>query len=219
MSAFDIKAIDYRIDRKRKEIIIDNLLDVALKQIEAAAKIGLKEIDVTYYKLHNLFADESIGSNLSEGLECYERFIKILVNEDNDFDVITPEIFRLVNNDYEINISWRQADGFGTTASKMFRLSEDEYSLEYLNIFYEIEREILRNIDENGSAKAIIPYALFGYEGMPFTKGNDVKTKILNYHLNESQVKKHYVYKYIEEYEKLFKISTTEDGVMIIYVG
>lgn len=214
MSAFDTKTIDYRIDRKRKEIIINNLLDVALKQIEAAAKIGLKEIDVTYYKLHNLFADESIGSNLSEGLECYERFIKILVNEDNDFDVITPEIFRLVNNDYEINISWRQADGFGTTASKMFRLSEDEYSLEYLNIFYEIEREILRNIDTNGKAEAIIPYSVFGCEGMPFDK-----SERLNYLVNESEVKTKLVYKYIEEYEKLFKISTTEDGVMIIYVG
>ena len=217
MSIFDIKTLDNRLDRKRKEIIIDNLLDVALKQIEAAAKIGLKEIDVTYCKLHNLFADESIGSNLSEGLECYERFIKILVNEDNDFDVITPEIFRLVNNDYEINISWRNADGFGTTASKMFRLSEDEYSLEYLNIFYEIEREILRNIDKNGRAKAIIPYTLFGYED--FFTGKGVKTKILNYHSNESQVKKNYVYKYIEEYESSFEISTTEDGVMITYKG
>ena len=217
MSAFDIKTIDNRLDRKRKEIIIENLLDVALKQIEAAAKIGLKEIDVTYCKLQSLFADKSIGGNLSEGLECYERFIKILVNDDNDFDVITPEIFRLVNNDYEINISWRNADGFGTTASKMFRLSEDEYSVEYLNIFYEIERELLRNIQKNGRAKAIIPYALFGYED--FFPGEDVKTKILNYHSNESQVKKNYVYKYIEEYERLFKISTTEDGVMIMYVG
>lgn len=214
MSAFDIKTIDYRIDRKRKEIIIDNLLDVALKQIEAAAKIGLKEIDVTYYKLHNLFADEAIGSNLSEGLECYERFIKILVNEDNDFDVITPEIFRLVNNDYEINISWRQTDGFGTTASKMFRLSEDEYSLEYLNIFYEIEREILRNIDTNGKAEAIIPYSVFGCEGMPFDK-----SERLNYLVNESEVKTKLVYKYIEKYESSFEISTTEYGVMITYKG
>lgn len=217
MSIFDTKTLDNRIDRKRKEIIIDNLLDVALKQIEAAAKIGLKEIDVTYCKLQNLFVDKSIGHNLSEGLECYERFIKILVNEDNDFDVITPEIFRLVNNDYEINISWRQADGFGTTASKMFRLSEDEYSMDNLNIFYEIEREILRNIDENGEAKAIIPYALFGYED--FFHGEDVKTKILNYHSNESQVKKNYVYKYIEEYERLFKIRAIENGVMIYYKG
>lgn len=217
MSAFDIKTIDYRIDEKRKEIIIDNLLDVALKQIEAAAKIGLKEIDVTYYKLHNLFADESIGSNLSEGLECYERFIKILVNKDNDFDVITPEIFRLVNNDYEINISWRQADGFGTTASKMFRLSEDEYSMDNLNIFYEIEREILRNIDENGRAKAIIPYSLFGYED--FFPSKDVKAKTFNHHFNESQVKRNSVYKYIEEYEKSFEIRAIENGVMIYYKG
>lgn len=217
MSIFDTKTLDNRIDRKRKEIIIDNLLDVTFKQIEAAAKIGLKEIDVTYCRLRNLFVDKSIGSNLSEGLECYERFIKILANENNDFDVITPEIFRLVNNDYEINISWRQADGFGTTASKMFRLSEDEYSVEYLHIFYEIEREILRNIDENGRAEAIIPYALFGYED--FFPSEDVKTRILNYHSNESQVKKNYVYKYIEEYERLFEISTTDNGVMITYKG
>ena len=217
MSAFDTKTIDYRIDRKRKEIIINNLLDVALKQIEAAARIGLKEIDVTYYKLHNLFADESIGSNLSEGLECYERFIKILVNEDNDFDVITPEIFRLVNNDYEINISWRQADGFGTTASKMFRLSEDEYSLEYLNIFYEIEREILRNIDENGRAKAIIPYSLFGYED--FFPSKDVKAKTFNHHFNESQVKEHPVYKYIETYEKSFDVTAINTGMKVTYKG
>lgn len=214
MSAFDIKTLDNRIDRKRKDIIIDNLLDVALKQIEAAAKIGLKEIDVIYCKLQNLFVDKSIGSNLSEGLECYERFIKILANEDNDFDVITPEIFRLVNNDYEINISWRNADGFGTTASKMFRLAEDEYSMENLNIFYEIEREILRNVDRNGEAEAIISYSLFGCEGMPFTNDFD-----LNYHLNESQIKTHSVYKYIEKYEKSFKISTTVDGVMITYKG
>lgn len=214
MSAFDTKTIDIKMDKKRKEIIINNLLDVALKQIEAAAKIGLKEIDVTYNKLHNLFADKSIGSNLSEGLECYERFIKILVNDDNDFDVISPEIFRLVNNDYEINISWRQADGFGTTASKMFRLAEDEYSMGNLNIFYEIEREILRNVDRNGEAKAIIPYSLFGCEGMPFTNDFD-----LNYHLNESQVKTHSVYKYIKKYESSFEISTTEDGVMITYKG
>ena len=214
MSIFDIKTLDNRIDRKRKDIIIDNLLDVALKQIEAAAKIGLKEIDVTYCKLQNLFGDKSIGSNLSEGLECYERFIKILVNDDNDFDVITPEIFRLVNNDYEINISWRNADGFGTTASKMFRLSEDEYSVEYLHIFYEMEREILRNVDRNGEAKAIIPYSLFGCEGMPFTDNFD-----LNYHLNESQVKTHLLYKYIETYEKSFKVTTTKDGVMITYKG
>ena len=33
MSIFDIKTLDNRLDRKRKEIIIDNLLDVALKQI------------------------------------------------------------------------------------------------------------------------------------------------------------------------------------------
>lgn len=217
MSIFDIKTLDNRIDRKRKDIIIDNLLDVALKQIEAAAKNGLKEIDVTYCRLQNLFVDKSIGSNLSEGLECYERFIKILVNEDNDFDVITPEIFRLINNDYEINISWRQADGFGTTASKMFRLAEDEYSMGNLNIFYEIEREILRNVDRNGEAEAIIPYSLFGYED--FFTGEGVKTKILNYHSNESQVKTHSVYKYIEKYESEFEISTTEDGVMITYKG
>ena len=96
----------------------------------------------------------------------------------------------------------------------MWGLSKDDYSVENSNILYKIEREILRNIDTNSKAEAIIPYSVFGCEGMPFDK-----SERLNCLVNESEVKTKLVYKYIEKYESSFEISTTEDGVMITYKG
>ena len=209
MSIFDTKTLSEKLATKERETVVDNLLEPVFKQIKAAAEIGLTDITINFKPLWREVADDDLIRYMNYS-PYYNDFIAKLYDE--DFNVEKSD-----DLSDKIYVSWGSADNFGTKASEMWRLSKDDYSVENSNILYKIEREILRNIDINGKAEAIIPYSVFGYEGMPFTKGNDVKTKILNYHLNESQVKKHYVYKYIEEYERLFKISTTEDGVMIVY--
>lgn len=206
MSIFDTKTLSEKLAAKEREKVVDNLLELAIKQIKAAAEIGLTDITINFKQLWREVAGDDLIRYMNYS-PYYNDFIAKLYDEDFDIE-------RVDNLSDEIHVSWTVADNFGTKASKMWRLSKDDYSVENSNILYKIKREILRNIDTNGKAEAIIPYSVFGCEGMPFDK-----SERLNYLVNESEVKTKLVYKYIEKYESSFEISTTEDGVMITYKG
>lgn len=206
MSIFDTKTLSVKLAAKEREKVVDNLLEPVFKQIKAAAEIGLTDIAINFEPLWREVADDDLIRYMNYS-PYYNDFITKLYYE--DFNVEKSD-----DLSDKIYVSWGSADNFGTKASEMWRLSKDDYSVENSNILYKIEREILRNIDTNGKAEAIIPYSVFGCEGMPFDK-----SERLNYLVNESEVKTKLVYKYIEKYESSFEISTTEDGVMITYKG
>lgn len=206
MSIFNTKALSEKLAVKEREKVVDNLLEPVFKQIKAAAEIGLTDITINFKPLWREVAGDDLIRYMNYS-PYYKDFIAKLYDEDFDIE-------RVDGLSDEIHVSWTVADNFGTKASKMWRLSKDDYSVENSNILYKIKREILRNIDTNGKAEAIIPYDVFGCEGMPFDK-----SERLNYLVNESEVKTKLVYKYIEKYESSFEISTTEDGVMITYKG
>ena len=206
MSIFDTKTLDEALVRKEREMVVDDLLELALEQIKAASEIGLTQLTISFNPLWEKVTTDDIIRHMNY-MPYLKEFVAKLRDEDFDVD-------RAYDLSDKIYVSWGSADNFGTKASEMWRLSKDDYSVENSNILYKIEREILRNIDTNGEAEAIIPYSVFGCEGMPFDK-----SERLNYLVNESEVKTKLVYKYIEKYESSFEISTTEDGVMITYKG
>lgn len=206
MSIFNTKALSEKLAVKEREKVVDNLLEPVFKQIKAAAEIGLTDITINFKPLWREVAGDDLIRYMNYS-PYYKDFIAKLYDEDFDIE-------RVDDLSDEIHVSWTVADNFGTKASKMWRLSKDDYSVENSNILYKIKREILRNIDTNGKAEAIIPYDVFGCSGMPYAE-----SERLNLLVNEPEAKRKSVYKYIKEYESEFEISTTEDGVMITYKG
>lgn len=206
MSIFDTKALSEKLATKERETVVDNLLEIAIKQIKAASEIGLTDITINFKQLWREVAGDDLIRYMNYS-PYYNDFIAKLYDEDFDIE-------RVDDLSDEIHVSWTVADNFGTKASKMWRLSKDDYSVENSNILYKIKREILRNIDTNGKAEAIIPYDVFGCSGMPYAE-----SERLNLLVNEPEAKRKSIYKYIKEYESEFEISTTEDGVMITYKG
>ena len=206
MSIFNTKALSEKLAVKEREKVVDNLLEPVFKQIKAAAEIGLTDITISFKSLWREVAGDDLIRYMNYS-PYYNDFIAKLYDEDFDIE-------RVDDLSDEIHVSWTVADNFGTKASKMWRLSKDDYSVENSNILYKIKREILRNIDTNGKAEAIIPYDVFGCSGMPYAE-----SERLNLLVNEPEAKRKSVYKYIKEYESEFEISTTEDGVMITYKG
>lgn len=206
MSIFDTKTLDEALVRKEREMVVDDLLELALEQIKAASEIGLTQLTISFNPLWEKVTTDDIIRHMNY-MPYLKEFVAKLRDEDFDVD-------RAYDVSDGIHVSWTGADNFGTKASKMWRLSKDDYSVENSNILYKIKREILRNIDTNGKAKAIIPYDVFGCSGMPYAE-----SERLNLLVNEPEAKSKLVYKYIKEYESEFEISTTEDGVMIKYKG
>lgn len=206
MSIFDTKTLSEKLAAKEREKVVDNLLEPVFKQIKAAAEIGLTDITINFKPLWREVAGDDLIRYINYS-PYYNDFIAKLYYEDFNIE-------KLDDLSDKIYVSWGSADNFGTKASKMWRLSKDDYSVENSNILYKIKREILRNIDTNGKAEAIIPYDVFGCSGMPYAE-----SERLNLLVNEPEAKRKSVYKYIKEYESEFEISTTEDGVMITYKG
>lgn len=208
MSIFRTDMFDERIAEKKKEDVINKITGAVLKQIEAAAKIGLLEIEVNYADL----CKRAIG-NMSESfcMNYYRKLISILC-DDEDFDVL-EQAYTFSNGDFNITISWRECDNFSTAASKMFKITKENW--DNFATLTRMRADLLYSAREEGKAIAVIPYKYFGIRVELLEEDKwYVKLEKL-----EKEISKHPIYKYIKEYESDFLINVRDDGLQVVYAG
>ena len=203
MSIFDTKTLDEKLAVKEREIVVGNLLDMALKQIEAAAEIGLTHLTINFKPLWREVAGDDLIRYMNYS-PYYNDFIAKLYDE--DFDVEKAD-----DLSDEIYVSWKDADNFGTTASKMWRISRE--NKKSLCVIRDIQTRLHVGIRDKGETSITVSHEELGI---------DVDYDLVNlmyYDTLSKRVKEHPVYKYIETYEKSFKVTAIQTGMMITYKG
>lgn len=202
MSIFDTRTLDEKAARKERELVVSNLVKTALEQIKAASEIGLTSLTINFKPLWiEVTADDVI--RYMDYSPYYNEFVAKLRDEE-DFDVEKA-------NDLsdEIYVSWKDADNYWTNASKMFKTSEEnDINLQIVN---KIQYRMYDNIRGEGETSIVITHEELGI---------DVDYDFVNlmyYDTIRNQVKEHPVYKYIEMYEKSFKVDVVKTGMKVTY--
>lgn len=203
MSIFDTKTLDEKLAVKEREIVVGNLLDMALKQIEAAAEIGLTHLTINFKPLWREVADDDLILYMNYS-PYYNDFIAKLYDE--DFNVEKAD-----DLSDEIYVSWKNTDNWWTTASKMWRTSRE--NKKSLSVISDIQTRLHFSIRDKGETSITVSHEELGI---------DVDYDLVNlvyYDTLSKQVKEHPVYKYIETYEKSFKVTAIQTGMKVTYRG
>ena len=203
MSIFDTKTLDEKLAVKEREIVVSNLSEIALEQIEAAAEIGLTHLTINFNPLWREVAGDDLIRYMNYS-PYYNDFIAKLYDEDFDIekaDDLSDEIY----------VSWKDADNFGTTASKMWRTSRE--NKKSLCVIRDIQTRLHVGIRDKGETSITVSHEELGI---------DVDYDLVNlmyYDTLSKRVKEHPVYKYIETYEKSFKVTAIQTGMQVTYKG
>lgn len=134
----------------------------------------------------------------------YNDFIAKLYDEDFDIekaDDLSDEIY----------VSWKDTDNFGTKASKMWRTSRE--NKKSLCVIRDIQTRLHVGIRDKGETSITVSHEELGI---------DVDYDLVNlmyYDTLSKRVKEHPVYKYIETYEKSFKVTAIQTGMQVTYKG
>ena len=203
MSIFDTKTLDEKLAVKEREIVVGNLLDMALKQIEAAAEIGLTHLTINFNPLWR----EVTTDDVIRYMDCSPYLNEFVTRlRDEDFDVEEAD-----DLSDEIYVSWKDADNFGTTASKIWRTSRE--NKKSLCVIRDIQTRLHVGIRDKGETSITVSHEELGI---------DVDYDLVNlmyYDTLSKRVKEHPVYKYIETYEKSFKVTAIQTGMQVTYKG
>lgn len=203
MSIFDTKTLDEKLAVKEREMVVSSLLKIALEQIKAASKIGLTHLTINFNPLWR----EVTTDDVIRYMDCSPYLNEFVTRlRDEDFDV---EIADDLSD--EIYVSWKDADNFGTAASKMWRISRE--NKKSLCVIRDIQTRLHVGIRDKGETSITVSHEELGI---------DVDYDLVNlmyYDTLSKRVKEHPVYKYIETYEKSFKVTTIQTGMMITYKG
>lgn len=203
MSIFDTKTLDEKLAVKEREMVVSSLLKIALEQIEAASKIGLTHLTINFNPLWR----EVTADDVIRYMDCspyYNDFIVKLYDE--DFNVEKSD-----DLSDKIYVSWKDADNFGTTASKMWRISRE--NKKSLCVIRYIQTRLHVGIRDKGETSITVSHEELGI---------DVDYDLVNlmyYDTLSKRVKEHPVYKYIETYEKSFKVTAIQTGMQVTYKG
>lgn len=203
MSIFDTKTLDEKLAVKEREMIVSSLLEIALEQIEAASKIGLTHLTINFNPLWR----EVTADDVIRYMDC-SPYLNDFVTKlyDEDFDVEKAD-----GLSDEIYVSWKDADNFGTTASKMWRTSRE--NKKSLCVIRDIQTRLHVGIRDKGETSITVSHEELGI---------DVDYDLVNlmyYDTLSKRVKEHPVYKYIETYEKSFKVTAIQTGMQVTYKG
>ena len=203
MSIFDTKTLDEKLAVKEREMVVSSLLKIALEQIKAASKIGLTHLTINFNPLWR----EVTTDDVIRYMDCSPYLNEFVTRlRDEDFDV---EIADDLSD--EIYVSWKDADNFGTAASKMWRISRE--NKKSLCVIRDIQTRLHVGIRDKGETSITVSHEELGI---------DVDYDLVNlmyYDTLSKRVKEHPVYKYIETYEKSFKVTAIQTGMMITYKG
>lgn len=203
MSIFDTKTLDEKLAVKEREIVVSNLSEIALEQIEAAAEIGLTHLTINFNPLWREVAGDDLIRYMNYS-PYYNDFIAKLYDEDFDIekaDDLSDEIY----------VSWKDTDNFGTKASKMWRTSRE--NKKSLCVIRDIQTRLHVGIRDKGETSITVSHEELGI---------DVDYDLVNlmyYDTLSKRVKEHPVYKYIETYEKSFKVTAIQTGMQVTYKG
>lgn len=203
MSIFDTEALDEKLAVKERETVVSNLSEIALEQIEAAAEIGLTHLTINFNPLWR----EVTADDVIRYMDCSPYLNEFVAKlRDEDFDVEKAD-----DLSDEIYMSWKDADNFGTAASKMWVLSEN--NKKNLRIIRDIQSDLYFSIRDKGETSITV-----SHEELDIFVNHD-NTNLVYLDTVREQVKGHPVYKYIETYEKSFKVTAIQTGMMITYKG
>lgn len=203
MSIFDTKTLDEKLAVKERETVVSSLLKIALEQIKAASEVGLTHLTINFNPLWR----EVTADDVIRYMDCSPYLNEFVLKlYDEDFDVEKA-------NDLsdEIYVSWKDADNYWTTASKIWRTSQENKS--NLQIVNKIQSRMYDSIRDKGETSITVSHEELGI---------DVDYDLVNlmyYDTLSNQVKEHPVYKYIEMYEKSFKVTATKTGMKVAYKG
>ena len=203
MSIFDIKTLDEKLAVKKREMDVSSLLKIALEQIKAAAEIGLTDITINFEPLWREVADDDLIRYMNYS-PYYNDFIAKLYDEDFNVE-------KSYDSSDKIYVSWKDADNFGTTASKMWRTSRE--NKKSLCVIRDIQTRLHVGIRDKGETSITVSHEELGI---------DVDYDLVNlmyYDTLSKRVKEHPVYKYIETYEKSFKVTAIQTGMQVTYKG
>lgn len=203
MSIFDIKTLDEKLAVKKREMVVSSLLKIALEQIKAAAEIGLTDITINFEPLWREVADDDLIRYMNYS-PYYNDFIAKLYDEDFNVE-------KSYDSSDKIYVSWKDADNFGTTASKMWRTSRE--NKKSLCVIRDIQTRLHVGIRDKGETSITVSHEELGI---------DVDYDLVNlmyYDTLSKRVKEHPVYKYIETYEKSFKVTAIQTGMQVTYKG
>lgn len=203
MSIFDTKTLDEKLAVKERETVVSNLSEIALEQIEAAAEIGLTHLTINFNPLWR----EVTTDDVIRYMDCSPYLNEFVTRlRDEDFDVEKAD-----DLSDEICVSWKDADNFGTTASKMWRTSRE--NKKSLCVIRDIQTRLHVGIRDKGETSITVSHEELGI---------DVDYDLVNlmyYDTLSKWVKEHPVYKYIETYEKSFKVTAIQTGMQVTYKG
>lgn len=203
MSIFDTKTLDEKLAVKERETVVSNLSEIALEQIEAAAEIGLTHLTINFNPLWR----EVTADDVIRYMDCSPYLNEFVTRlRDEDFDVEKAD-----DLSDEIYVSWKDADNFGTTASKMWRISRE--NKKSLCVIRDIQTRLHVGIRDKGETSITVSHEELGI---------DVDYDLVNlmyYDTLSKRVKEHPVYKYIETYEKSFKVTAIQTGMQVTYKG
>lgn len=202
MSIFNTKALSEKLAVKERETIVSNLSEIALEQIEAAAEIGLTHLTINFNPLWR-----EVTADVIRYMDCSPYLNEFVTRlRDEDFDVEKAD-----DLSDEIYVSWKDADNFGTTASKMWRTSRE--NKKSLCVIRDIQTRLYVGIRDKGETSITVSHEELGI---------DVDYDLVNlmyYDTLHKQVEEHPVYKYIEKYEKSFKVTAIQTGMKVTYKG
>lgn len=203
MSIFDTKTLDEKLAVKEREMVVSSLLKIALEQIKAASKIGLTHLTINFNPLWR----EVTADDVIRYMDCSPYLNEFVTRlRDEDFDVEKAD-----DLSDEIYVSWKDADNFGTTASKMWRTSRE--NKKSLCVIRDIQTRLHVGIRDKGETSITVSHEELGI---------DVDYDLVNlmyYDTLSKRVKEHPVYKYIETYEKSFNVTATNTGMKVTYKG
>ncbi|PAY58683.1 hypothetical protein A8C40_01025 [Ligilactobacillus salivarius] len=203
MSIFDTKTLDEKLAVKEREMVVFNLSEIALEQIKAAAEIGLNHLTINFNPLWR----EVTADDVIRYMDCSPYLNEFVTRlRDEDFDVEKAD-----DLSDEIYVSWKDADNFGTTASKMWRTSGE--NKKSLCVIRGIQTRLHVGIRDRGETSITVSHEELGI---------DVQYDLVNlmyYDTLSKRVKEHPVYKYIETYEKSFKVTAIQTGMQVTYKG
>lgn len=203
MSIFDTKTLDEKLAVKERETIVSNLSEIALEQIGAAAEIGLTHLTINFNPLWR----EVTADDVIRYMDCSPYLNEFVTRlRDEDFDVEKAD-----DLSDEIYVSWKDADNFGTTASRMWKLSKE--NKKSLCVIRDIQTRLHVGIRDKGETSITVSHEELGI---------DVDYDLVNlvyYDTLSKRVKEHPIYKYIETYEKSFKVTAIQTGMQVTYKG
>lgn len=203
MSIFDTKALDEKLAVKEREMVVVDLLEITLEQIEAASKIGLTRLTINFNPLWR----EVTADDVIRYMDC-SPYLNEFVSRLRDEDFTVDRAFDLSD---EIYVLWKDADNFGTTASKMWRTAQE--NRKSLSVISCIQTRLYFGIRDKGETSITVSHEELGINV-------DYDNVNLSYHDTlRNQVKEHPVYKYIETYEKSFDVTAINTGIKVTYKG